>query len=112
MYLPAIRKFAAEVAENVWKIKSVISGADMDAHEELLRRLIADMKTIYGLVEKLDETHHAARATVDQQDAANQYAHIVIPIMDELRNVVDELEKVVDAEYCPVPSYNDILFYA
>ena len=111
MYLPAIRKFAAEVAENVGKIKSVVSGADMDAHEALLRRLIADMKTIYGLVEKLDETHHAARATVDQQDAADQYANIVIPIMDELRGVVDELEKVVDASYWPVPSYNDILFY-
>ena len=55
MYLPAIRKFAAEVSDNVLKIKSVDAGADMGAHEELIRRLVADMKRIYELVEKLDE---------------------------------------------------------
>ena len=112
MYLPAIRKFAADVAEDVWKIKSVFAGADLTPHEELIERLTGDMKTICSLVDELDVKHHAARGTVDQQDAANQYAHDVIPVMDELRNVVDELEKIVDASYWPVPSYNDILFYA
>jgi len=112
MYLPAIRNFAAELAEDVWKVKQVVVGADMKPHEELLKRLVNDMRTICTLVDRLDETHHAARDTEDQQDAANQYAHTVIPIMDELREVVDNLEKVVDAKYWPVPSYNEILFYA
>ena len=112
MYLPAIRKFAAEVAEDVWKIKSVAVGVDLTRHERLLKRLSGDMNHILDLVDKLDETHHAARAMEDQQAAANEYAHTVIPLMDEIRHVVDELEKIVDAAYWPVPSYNDILFYA
>ena len=111
MYLPAIRKFAADVAYDVTTIKTAYAAADLVDHEELLARLTADMKRIYALVAELDEKHHAARDTEDQQDAANQYAHVVIPIMDELREVIDNLEKVVDAEYWPVPSYNDILFY-
>ena len=111
MYLPAIRKFAADVAESIDSVEEVIGNIDMKEDEKLIKRLVGDMKKIYELVDRLDKKHHAARATVDQQDAADQYAHIVIPIMDELRSVVDELEKVVDASYWPVPSYNDILFY-
>ena len=111
LYAPAIRKFAAEVSENVVAIKAARNGADLGAHEELLDRLVASMNRIYVLVEDLDATHHAARETADQQDAAYQYANEVIPLMNDLREIIDALEKVVDAAYWPVPSYNDILFY-
>ena len=111
-YLPALRAFAADVAADVAAIKAVRAGADLVTHEELIDRVVSDMKRIYALIDKLDKTHHAARSTADQQDAANQYAHIVVPLMDELREVIDELEKVVDGAMWPVPSYNDILFYA
>ena len=111
LFMPAIRKFAAEVSENVVAIKAARNGADLGAHEELLDRLVASMNRIYVLVEDLDATHHAARETADQQDAAYQYANEVIPLMNDLREIIDALEKVVDAAYWPVPSYNDILFY-
>ena len=32
--------------------------------------------------------------------------------MDALREVIDELECICDHDYWPVPTYNDILFYA
>ena len=54
----------------------------------------------------------AVRAIPDQQECADQNAGKVVPIMERLRNEVDNLEIVVSAEHWPVPSYNDILFYA
>jgi len=52
------------------------------------------------------------RAIADQQECANENASKVVPLMEAMRAEVDALEIVVSATHWPVPSYNDILFYA
>ena len=111
LYLPAIASFAAEVAENLWKVKSVLPEADLSPQECILRKLTEGLKTINDLLVELDETHHAVRAIADQQKCANRNAYEVVPLMERLRAEVDALEIVVSAKHWPVPSYNDILFY-
>ena len=39
-------------------------------------------------------------------------AHEIVPVMDALRAAVDAMEIIVEREAWPVPSYNEILFYA
>ena len=112
LYLPSIASYAAEVAENVWKVKSVYEGADLSPQETILRKLSDGVKAINDLLVELDETHHATRAIPDQQQCANDNAYKVVPLMERLRAEIDNLEIVVSAEHWPVPSYNDILFYA
>ena len=112
LYLPAIADYAAEVAENLWKVKSVLGDADLSPQETILRKLTEGIKSINDLLTDLDETHHRVRAIEDQQECANENAAKVVPLMNSLREVIDELEIVVSAEFWPVPSYNDILFYA
>ena len=112
LYLPSIASYAAEVAENVWKVKSVYEGADLSPQETILRKLSDGVKAINDLLVELDETHHATRAISDQQQCANDNAYKVVPLMERLRAEIDNLEIVVSAEHWPVPSYNDILFYA
>ena len=111
-YLPAIADFAAEVAENLWKVKAVLPDADLSPQEGILRKLTEGLKKIDDLLIELDETHHATRAIVDQQECADQNANVVVPLMERLRAEVDALEIVVSVDHWPVPSYNDILFYA
>ena len=111
-YLPAIASFAAEVAENVGKVKAVLGDVDLSPQETILRKLTKGVKEIDDLLIQLDETHHRVRAIEDQQECANENASKVVPLMNELRAVVDSLEIVVSADHWPVPSYNDILFYA
>ncbi len=48
---------------------------------------------------------------LDGQEQANVYAHEVVPAMDTLRAAVDAMEEIVAADYWPVPTYDDILFY-
>ncbi len=39
-------------------------------------------------------------------------AHEIIPVMDDLRAAVDNMEIIVERGFWPVPTYNEILFYA
>ena len=47
----------------------------------------------------------------DGQKQALCYAHQVIPAMERLRAAVDAMEEIVAADYWPVPTYDDVLFY-
>ncbi|MBQ9002304.1 MAG: glutamine synthetase III [Eggerthellaceae bacterium] len=111
-YLPAIADYAAEVADNIWKVKQVAPEADLSPQQTILEKLTASIKAIDDLLRELDETHHATRAIADQQECANRNASEVIPLMERLRAEIDALEIVVSADHWPVPSYNEILFYA
>jgi len=111
LYLPAIASFAAEVAENMCKVKSVLPDADLSPQEGILRKLTEGLKAINDLLVELDETHHTVRAIPDQQKCADRNAYEVVPLMERLRQEVDALEIVVSAKHWPVPSYNEILFY-
>lgn len=112
LYLPAIADYAAEVADNMAKVKSVMPDADLAPQETILNKLNVAIRVIDDLLIELDQTHHRVRAIADQQQCANENASKVVPLMDELRAEVDALEIVVSADHWPVPSYNDILFYA
>ena len=111
-YLPAIAAYAAEVADNMGKVLAVVPDADLSPQRDILQKLNEGVKRIDSLLRELDEKHHATRAIPDQQECANHNAGEVIPLMDALRAEIDALEIVVSAKHWPVPSYNDILFYA
>jgi glutamine synthetase len=111
LYLPAIADYAAEVADNIGKVKAVAKDADLSPQENILRKLNEGIKAIDDLLIELDETHHRVRVIADQQECANENASKVVPLMDKLRAEIDALEIVVGADHWPVPSYNDILFY-
>lgn len=111
-YLPAISDYMANLASNIVTVKSAISGADMDEHEALLKTLLKGVNATGKCVRELIAQHDAAEAIEDLQEQANAYAEKVIPAMEVLRAEVDALECIVERDYWPVPTYNDILFYS
>ncbi len=111
-YLPAINRFAAEIAENTWKIKQMLPDAPVEAQEKKLKALVDGAAKINELLSKLHELHYASLEIADQQERANMNAHQIIPVMDALRDAVDDMEIIVAREQWPVPTYNEILFYA
>ena len=110
MYIPAINNYMGELASDVTAVKAVID-ADTTAQETLLKRLSAGLAAAYDAVDQLEIKHNAAQAVEDAQQRANMYANTVIPAMDALRNIIDDLECITDHDYWPVPTYNDMLFY-
>ncbi len=111
-YLPAINRFAAEIAENTWKIKQMLPDAPVEPQERKLKTLVDGAAKINELLSRLHELHYASLEIEDQQERANMNAHQIIPVMDDLRDAVDAMEIIVAREQWPVPTYNEILFYA
>ena len=110
-YLPAINKYAGEVARQIQAEKAALVGADVEEQEDLLKTVLAGVREVNAQVKKLKAVHQEALACADQQERANTYAHAVLPVMEDLRAAVDAMEVVVDREFWPVPTYDDMLFY-
>ena len=110
-YLPAIADYAADVASNITTIKSALPNSDLAAHEALLNRLTSGIESAAAATAELVKVHDATEAIEDGQEQAYAYANKVIPAMDALRAVIDDLELYTERDYWPVPTYNDMLFY-
>ena len=78
----------------------------------MLRQLTEGAARVNVLLEKLHELHYASLEITDQQERANMNAHQIVPVMDDLRHAVDQMELIVERKHWPVPTYNEILFYA
>ena len=111
-YLPAINKFAAEVARHIAEVRAVAPDIEQPYQEERLRKLLEGSTRIGALLERLHELHCASLEVADQQERANMNAHEIVPVMDDLRAAVDSMEIIVERGFWPVPTYNEILFYA
>ena len=111
-YLPAINKFAGEVARHIAEVRAVAPDIDQSFQEDKLRRLLEGAAQINRLLSRLHELHRASLEVADQQERANMNAHEIIPVMDDLRAAVDNMEIIVERGFWPVPTYNEILFYA
>ena len=110
-FLPAINSFAADVAKDIAQVKAALPSADQSFQERKLQTVVDGTKRVEEALDALNTAHLANVEIVDQQERANDNAHHVIPLMDELRAAIDAMEIVVDDNHWPVPTYNEILFY-
>ncbi len=111
-YLPAINRYAAKLANGITSIKNVLPEGDTSFMEDKLKKLVEGAAEINRQLEKLHSLHRASLEVADQQERANMNAHEIVPVMDALRAAVDAMEIIVEREAWPVPTYNEILFYA
>ena len=110
-YLSAINSFAADVAKDIAQVKAALPSADQTFQEKKLQTVVDGTKRVEEALDALNTAHLANVEIADQQERANDNAHHVIPLMDELRAAIDAMEIVVDDNHWPVPTYNEILFY-
>ena len=61
-------------------------------------------------VKRLEEEEKLAFEMERGKEQAYRYHDKVTAAMEELRRPADELEKLVDKEYWPFPTYADLLF--
>ena len=110
-YRPAISAYANKVAKGIVTTKRSGCEVDMTCESNILDKLVTGVYNINEAIKALDAVHVKAEACEDAQEEANVYAHEVSPAMEELRKYVDEMEEIVAADYWPVPTYDDMLFY-
>lgn len=112
LFIPAINAYATKIAKGITAVKEAMPRADLSDQRASLDVFIKGLSRLNRAYDKLREEHARAKAIDDRQKQANAYAKRVIPAMEALRKEVDALEGMTDHDYWPVPTYNDILFYA
>ncbi len=112
MFIPAINAYATKIAKGITTVREAAPKANLSDQEFVLERLLTGLHKVDLAHRKLNDLHAKALKIKDSQKKANCYAKEVVPAMEEVRAEIDTLERIVDHKYWPVPTYNDILFYA
>ena len=109
MYLPALIDYSGDIATGV-ATKAEL-GLKAKAERKLIKRLTDGIDKISDAVDDLEEKNAAAQKIEDPQEQSDTYADSVLPAMETLRAVVDDMERLCSHDFWPVPSYNKMLFY-
>ncbi|APF23707.1 glutamine synthetase III [Clostridium butyricum] len=109
--LPAAMKYASSLAESINAIKATGVQASVLVQSELLTKvsdLTVKLNENIGLLEAVVEK--ADNFDGDIYDLGMMYKYEVFEEMQNLRECADKLEVVVDKEFWPLPTYEDMLF--
>ncbi len=109
--LPAVIKFATDVAASINTIKATGVVADLSAQTELLTEVSSLAAALKKNIAGLEEANaKAANAHGDTYEQAALYRFDVFEKMAALRETADALETLVDAKVWPMPTYGELLF--
>lgn len=109
--IPAVIKFATSIAESINTIKATGIDADISVQTQLLTEvsaLTASLNKNVALLEKAVEK--ADNFEGDIFDLGMIYRYEVFEQMNILRVDADKLETIVDKDFWPLPTYEDMLF--
>ena len=76
----------------------------------MIEKLSELLERTWDAYTQLERAERTAVAKAADEDAAFYYTSSVIPKMDALRRVVDEMETLTAREAWPMPTYGDITF--
>ena len=106
--IPAVMKFSKTLADTTIAIQS--AGGDATVPSNLLKEITSKLSEMKKAAQILQEVEKKGFAMEQGKEQAFYYKESVIAAMDALRRPADELEKLVDKEYWPFPTYADLLF--
>jgi glutamine synthetase len=100
--------------EKVANVKMVFDAEEANALNEqdclLIRRIEAHASAIIAGVDKMTKLRVTANHIDNQRERALAFHDTVVPIMEEIRKHVDELEMWVDDQLWTLPKYRELLF--
>lgn len=108
-YIPAVRSYALDVANEI-KSFSELSSVSLNYQKSHLDTVLALINEACDKVELLKSTLAKARECEDSKEKAYLYKDLVCDAIEKVRKPIDELENIVDKDYWPVPSYQDLMF--
>lgn len=105
---PAVVHYTNALADTVIKLQT--AGADTTVPKELLESITEKLTEMKRAAETLTLAEKEASAMPQGKEQAFFYYRKVTTAMSALRKPADELERMVDKEYWPFPTYADLMF--
>ena len=106
--IPAAFKYLNVLADTEFKMQRVMTMCD--AGLKLMEKLNTLVNDLSNKADALAAKHEETRAIADLMQRAHAYAKVVIPAMEEVRAITDQIEPLLGEEYKPFPSYEDLLY--
>ena len=104
---PAAVKYTDDLCQTLYHKQAI--GIPCKAEKELVTVLA---ETTDKLHEATKDLHMALKVVpADAELASKYYLETIIPLMTNLRNHADQLEKTTAKSYWPYPTYSDLLYY-
>ena len=106
--IPAVVRYTNSLADTVIKLQT--AGADTTVPCELLKEITEKLTEMKRAMEALTAAEKEASSMPQGKEQAFFYHDRVVTAMTTLRKPADELEKLVDKDYWPFPTYADLMF--
>ena len=107
--LPASIGYSDELANGLSAKAAIGIDITKTADKRLIDKLIALNDKLLKATEKLEKDIKTSSSMKDALKLARYHRDAMIPDMDKLRAIADELETLVDKTYWPFPTYTEIL---
>ncbi len=109
--LPAVSAYVGKLAKTAATAKQVMPDIACSYETTLVKKLSGLCDSLYQKANALDDALLAAHDKEDSPSEAVYYHENVVPAMQELRAVADELETQVGKADWPFPTYGDMLLF-
>lgn len=108
---PFIIKYISNLSKSIHRSRKIFEEEDLFAVDiKFLREIILLKNEMINLTEELDKHLADAVKISNVYKRALLYSNDVLPILNKLREVVDNLENKTASDSWPIPSYYDLLF--
>ena len=112
--IPAAKRYQNVLLQKALGVKQVFSeneAATLNEQDlQLIRRIENHTGAIVARVEEMNKERAHANHIDNQRERAITFHDKVVPLMEDIRNHVDDLEMVIDAQLWPLPKYRELLF--
>ena len=108
--IPAVSSYSSFLAQAINSKKAAVSALRCRTEVSLLERISELNDTLSDRVELLQSLIEKS-ASHSGSELAHFIRACIVPAMEDVRSVSDELELIVGRDFWPIPTYADILFY-
>ena len=108
--LPAVFGYINDISASVITMQRIGIDITDNAGVELIKKINSLNNDLYKKTSSLEKVLNDSYYISNITDEAAYYKDNVLPAMQELRTVADELEMLVGKKYWPFPAYGDLLF--
>jgi glutamine synthetase len=111
LILPAVNRYIKELSDIIYSLQRIHK--DSKIQEELLNKISEKVNIFYERLNLLENLVKEEQNKIfnDTYEHACYLRDIIFnKAMKELREIVDELELMVDKNHWPIPDYSDLLF--
>lgn len=109
-FIPAAVKHAKVIADTINAISSALDESEADNMREMLGETLEHIGEARRALKTLIDNVNTASRLDGEEKRARYFRDYVVKAMKNLREPVDQLETLVDAELWPVPTYGEMIF--